>query len=242
MSSTPILENIGKYFRISPDYGGCLGYYSADNCCYGCDDDTLELEGYEDTPFIVPGLEDWCNEWEIHCYNSVHKLPSRPEADTWDERGLDLAQRLRQIMPDDVALLFSKGDKDVLIDRITYFYLSADTCFAIGDTNQYTVTYEGDYLQIADFLPIHLPGLDKWWHEFDAHVDYADTCADADFDWLTWCLKGIHFASIIRKAIPDSVQIWFRTPFELRSVNMDFDLRFNPDGTIDVADFLSSKV
>lgn len=239
MVSTPIMKNITKYFKISPDYGGCLGYYSEDSCSYGCENDTLELEGYEDTPFHVPGLTEWCEEWEVHCERSIKGLPPLPSSELWTERGLYLAQMLRQIMPDEIALLYDVGDGVKLIDKITCFFLSADTCFSIGDTNYYTVTYFGDVAEIADFEPIPLPGLDKWWHDYDNRVNYADTCCtDKEFDWVKWCMQGMHYASIIRKYLPESVEVWFRTPFELRTVGIEFDIRFNSDGTLELSDFL----
>ena len=59
------LQSLSKpYFKIQPDYEGCLGYFSKDNCCYGCDDDTLELDGFESTPFVISGIEEWCWEWD----------------------------------------------------------------------------------------------------------------------------------------------------------------------------------
>lgn len=237
MSATPILENIKKYFRIDPDYEGCFGYFSVDNCSYGCDDDTLELEGYEDTPFVVPGIKKWCYEWDEMAHAHKGGIPCDVDGEEWVARGRHLAQQLRQILPDEIVLLYNAGREIELIEKINYFFFSPDTCQAIGDTNECTEIYEGDVVEVADFAPITLPGLDKWWNEYDDHVDYFNSTADTDFDWLSWNLQGIHFASIIRKHLPDSVEVWYRTPFELHSI-MKFDLRFNPDGTIDVADFL----
>ncbi len=65
------MEKIEPYFEINPDYEGCLGYFSVDNCNYGCDDDILELNGYESTPFVVPGLEAWCWEWDKEAHRSL---------------------------------------------------------------------------------------------------------------------------------------------------------------------------
>lgn len=194
--------------------------------CYGCDEDTLELDGYEATPFIVSDLEAWCDEWEIDNYNYIHKLPEREEAKTWIVRGLALAQQLRQIMPDEVVLLFRQGDKDLMLEKITYFFLFPDTHWAIGDTSAETVEFDGDEIQIADFLTIKLPGFDKWYKEFDSRADYVKNTVVPDFDWHSWNLQGIHFASIIRKHLPETVAVWYRTPFELRSVGIQYDLRF----------------
>lgn len=38
-------EKLSKpYFLINPDYEGCLGDFSIDNCSYGCDGDIVVLE------------------------------------------------------------------------------------------------------------------------------------------------------------------------------------------------------
>ncbi|MCM1293181.1 MAG: hypothetical protein NC230_06355 [Bacteroides sp.] len=237
MSFTPKLDNIKKFFRINPDYEGCFGHFSVDNCSYGCDDDTLELEGYEATPFVVPGIEKWCYQWDEMAHSAKDGTQCNVDGFEWVARGRHLAQQLRQILPDEITLLYKPGDKDELIEKIEYFILSPDTCQAIGNTNVLTETYDGDTVEVADFPPITLPGLDKWWNEFDDHIDYADFTADPDFDWTTWNLQGIHFASIIRKHLPDTVEVWYSTPFEIRNIT-DFELRFNPDGTIDMADFM----
>ena len=229
------------YFIISVDYEGCLGYYSEDNCNYGCDDDTLELEGYEDTPFIVNGLEKWCYEW-----NDVMLLTSAGKQvdfnwDDWERRGLDLAQRLRQIMPEQISLYFHKNGEDILIEKLDYMFLSPDTSFIVGDTNIGVVTYLDDEVEIGDFLPITLPGLDKWWQAFDSHVDYADSYADPDFDWASWTEMGFELSRILRARLPESVEVWYRSPFECRNVFPIKDLLLKPDGTFLIRDFLSHK-
>lgn len=93
------LKKLKPFFQINPDYAGCLGYFSKDNCCYGCDDDTLELDGYESSPFVIPGIEDWCWAWdkENH-FLKDHYLDGKKsdfEWDAWHRKGLDLAQKLR---------------------------------------------------------------------------------------------------------------------------------------------------
>ena len=238
MSSTPILDNLKKYFQICPDYEGCFGSFSVDNCSYGCDDDTLELEGYEATPFVVPGIEEWCYQWDEMAHAAKDGSTCTVDAGEWLARGRYLAQQLRQILPDEVDLLYKPGEKDELIEKINYFSLDPDTCHAIGDTNVGTEIYNGDVIEITDFIPITLPGLDKWWNEFDEHVDYVHSTADPKFDWLRWNLQGIHLASVIRKHLPATVEVWYRTPFEIRDI-LKFELRFNSDGTIDIANFMN---
>ena len=233
------LQKLSKpYFKIQPDYEGCLGYFSRDNCCYGCDDDTLELDGYESTPFVISGIEDWCWEWdrENHFFKD-HYLDGKKSgfdwAD-WHKRGLDFAQRLRQIVPDEIEIAFG----NTVLDKINYFYLSADTCEAVGDTNVCSEIYEDDIIKVANFLPIHLPGLDKWWSEFDCHVDYAESSADPDFDWASWYFKGFEMVKVIRANLPLSVDVWYRIPFELRQIFPVPDLLVKEDGTFLIRDFL----
>ena len=233
------LQSLSKpYFKIQPDYEGCLGYFSKDNCCYGCDDDTLELDGFESTPFVIPGIEEWCWEWDKENHfikdHFLDGMKSDFDWADWQKRGLDFAQRLRQIAPDEIEIAYGN---DVL-DKIRYFYFSADTCCVVGDTNECSEIYEDDVLEVAHFLPIHLPGLDKWWKEFDCHVDYADSTADPDFDWATWYFKGLEMVKLIRANLPLSVEVWYRIPFELRKVFPVPDLFVKEDGTFLIRDFL----
>lgn len=109
------------YFIISVDYEGCFGYYSEDNCCYSCDDDILELEGYENTPFHVKGLEKWCYEWNDAMLRTNAGEQADFNWDDWKRRGLDLSQRLRQILPEQISLYFRKNGKDILIEKISFF-------------------------------------------------------------------------------------------------------------------------
>lgn len=132
----------------------------------------------------------------------------------WQKRDLDFAKRLRQIAPDDIEIAYD----NTVLDKISYFYFSADTCGVVDDTNDCSEIYEDDTLEVAHFPPIHLPGLDKWWKEFDSHVDYADSTADPDFDWATWYSKGLEKVKIIRANVPLSVDVWFRIHFEVRQV------------------------
>jgi hypothetical protein len=98
-------ELIKPYFLISPDYGCCLGDFVTNdsNLSYFCDDDIIELEGYDDTPFVVPGIEEWCYQWEDendkYIKDKLHTLDP-----TWIERGFVLAQAFRQILPDEINL------------------------------------------------------------------------------------------------------------------------------------------
>lgn len=238
-------NKIEPYFEICPDYEGCLGNFSIDHCSYGCEDDTLELEGYESTPFVMPGLEAWCWEWDTEAHRRLDAkrdgIDYKPIENNWIERGLDLAQRLRQILPNSINLYFRKGSDSVMLDKITYFVLSPDCNFFIGDTNEYSVAYDGDECAIADFLPFPLPGLDKWWHDFDRHVDYADSTADPDFDWATWTIKGLEFAKEIRRHLPSTVEVWYRHPFETGKIFPHPDLLVKEDGTFLVRDFLKNR-
>ena len=233
------LQSLSKpYFKIQPDYEGCLGYFSQDNCCYGCDNDTLELDGYEHTPLIIPGIENWCWEWDKENHfikdHFFDEMKSDFNWENWKERGLDFAQRLRQIAPDDIEIVYD----EIILDKISYFCLSPDACNIVGDTNECSESYEHDYLDIANFLPIHLPGLDKWWDEFDSHVDYANSFADTDFDWATWYFKGLEMVKIIRDHLPLSVDVWYRTPFELRHIYRVPDVFVKEDRTFLIRDFL----
>lgn len=228
-------ELIKPYFLISPDYGCCLGHFVTNDSSlsYGCDDDTIELEGYDDTPFVVPGIEEWCYQWEVandkYIKGELHTLDP-----AWEERGLALAQAFRQILPDEINLYY--GTK-CLIEKIKYFVLSPDVPSIIGDTNVVSEAYDEDEITIGYFSPIKAPGLDKWWHDFDSHVDYADSTADENFDWMTWIIQGLDFAKIIRSHLPQSVSVWFSTPFEIRNIIPHLDVLINADGSFKIEKF-----
>jgi hypothetical protein len=235
-------ELIKPYFLISPDYGCCLGHFATNDSSlsYGCDDDTIEIEGHDDTPFVVPGIEEWCEQWEdeTHKYfeNKYHNQ-SMPLDHTWVDRGFVLAQAFRQILPDEINLYyFCKGD-NILIEKIKYFVLSPDVPSIIGDTNVVSEAYDEDEITIGYFSPIKAPGLDKWWHDFDSHVDYADSTADENFDWMTWIIQGLDFAKIIRSHLPQSVAVWFRTPFEIRNIIPHLDILIQTDGSFKIGKF-----
>lgn len=222
------------YFLINPDYEGCLGYFSADNCSYGCDVDTLELDGFEDTPFIVPGLEAWCWEWNDNSLKLIHGEGTDFNWDNWHKRGLAFVQMLRQLVPDNIEIVYRKGTEDILLEKVTNFYLGPDTTFIIGDCNLYSVDYFGDEAQIGHFLPIPLPGLDKWWHDFDNHVDYVNSSADPTFDWASWTEKGWELVRIIRAHLPESVVVEYRSGFEIGEVFPIKPLRVNMDGSFTI--------
>lgn len=235
------LKKLKPFFQINPDYAGCLGYFSKDNCCYGCDDDTLELDGYESSPFVIPGIEDWCWAWdkENH-FLKDHYLDGKKsdfEWDAWHRKGLDLAQKLRQITPKEIDIYYLKGNDEIVLEKIDYFCFSPDTCCVVGDTNICAEIYEDDLLEVAYFTPIFLHGLNEWWHEFDEHVDYADSTADPDFDWVTWYVKGLEMAKCIRANLPSSVKVWYRVPFELRTLFSAPDILVNEDETFKIQDF-----
>lgn len=236
------LQNLVKpYFLIHPDFCGCLGYFSFDNCSYGCDDDILELEGYDVTPFHIPGIEEWCLEWDEENYKAIHGEPSDFDWDEWHKRGLDLAQQLRQLVPDDIEIVYRKGTEDIILDKFKDFFLSPDTSFVVGDTNLYSICYDEDVLEIGYFPPIPLEGLDEWWRDFDSHVDYADTWADPDYDWMTWYCRGLEMAKKIRDAFPESVEVWYKIPYELKNLLPIPDLFVKADGSFLIKDFLSRK-
>jgi hypothetical protein len=231
-------ELIKPYFLILPDYGCCLGNFVTDdsNLSYFCDDDTIELEGYDDTPFVVPGIEKWCYQWEDendkYIKDKLHTLDP-----TWIDRGFVLAQTFRQILPDEINLYyFCKGD-NILIEKIKYFVLSPDVPSIFGDTNVVSEAYDEDEITIGYFSPIKAPGLDKWWHAFDSHVDYADSTADENFDWITWIIQGLDFAKIIRSHLPQSVVVWFSTPFEIRNIIPHLDILIRTDGSFKIEKF-----
>lgn len=125
------------YFLFNVDYCGCLGYFSADNCSYGCEDDTLELEGYEDTPFVLPGIESWCDDWDVAAHKEVFEgVKNAMDWDDWNRRGLAFAQMLRQLAPVDIEIVYRKGQEYILLDKIKYFALCPDCVWCIGDTNE----------------------------------------------------------------------------------------------------------
>lgn len=235
-------ENLSKpYFLIDPDYCGCLGYFSLDNCNYGCEGDIVELEGYEETPFHIPGIEVWCLEWDEENYKAIQREPSDFDWSEWHKRGLYLAQQLRQLAPDEIEIIYRKGTNDILLDKFKHFFLSPDTNFIVGDTNLYSICYDEDILEIGYFSPIRLEGLDQWWRSFDSHVDYADTWADPDYDWMTWYCQGLEMAKKIRANLPESVEIWYGVPYELKNLLPMPDLLVKSDGSFLIRDFLSGK-
>lgn len=228
------------YFLFNVDYCGCLGYFSADNCFYGCEDDTLELEGYEDTPFVLPGIESWCDDWDVAAHKEVFEgVKNAMDWDDWNRRGLAFAQMLRQLAPVDIEIVYRKGQEYILLDKIKYFALCPDCVWCIGDTNECSETLDvNDILEVAYFKPMHIPGIGQWYDDFDRRADYAYSTADPSFDWASWTAKGWEFARIIRANLPMSVEVWYRNPFELREIFPVKDLRVNLDGTFTIDDFL----
>lgn len=182
------------------------------NCSYGCDGDILELEGFEKTSFHIPGIEEWCLEWDKENYKAIHRIPSDFDWNERHKRGLQFAQFLKQLVGDKIEVNYQKGSKDILLDRFRYFSLSPDTCFLVGDTNEYSISYDGDLLEIGYFPPIALDGLDQWWRDFDNHVDYVDAWADPEYDWMTWYCKGLEIAKKIRVGLPGAIEVWYRVP------------------------------
>jgi hypothetical protein len=226
------------YFLISPDFGGCLGNFVTRNSdlSYACYDDTIILEGYDETPFVVPGIEEWCKQWEIDNYKYLNKEFASLDT-TWADRGLRLAQTFRQILPDEINLYYPYKGDNILIEKINYFVLSPDVPYIIGDTNVASEAYNEDEITIGYFSPIKLPGLDKWWHAFDSHVDYADSTADENFDWMTWIIQGLEFAMIIRRHLPQSVAVWFSAPFEIRNIIPHLEVLIKADGSFKIDKF-----
>lgn len=230
---------IMPYFIIAPDYGSCLGSFRTkdSSLSYSCDDDTIELEGYDDTPFVVPGIEEWCNQWEEENYkyiqNEFHN-ESQSLDPTWYGRGLILAQAFRQILPDEINLYYWNH---ILIEKINYFRINPDVLSVIGDTNICSETCDEDKLSIDYFPSIELPGVNKWLNDFERHVDFVNATADADFDWMTWIIQGLEMAKIIRNHLPQSVSVWFSTPFELRNIVPWLDVLINPNGSFKIEKF-----
>lgn len=227
------------YFIINPDYGACYGSFITKDgsMSYDCDEDIIVLEEYEDTPFVVPGIEEWCYQLEDMNYKKLHnELPdaSLPTYSAWRNRGLALAQAFRQILPDEINLYYLNRE---LIKKINYFRIMPDVLSIIGFVNGVCEIYEKGEISIGYFPSIELPGVDKWWNDFDSHVDYADATADTDFDWMTWIIKGLEMAKVIRNQLPQSVAVWFSTPFELRNVINHLDVLINLDGSFKIEEF-----
>lgn len=225
------------YFIIQPDFGGCIGNYSKDNCSYFCDDDIIELEGYEHNPFHIPGIERWCTEWEIMNDCHIHNKPCSIDEDEWYRRGQTLAQLFRQILPSQIDLYYLKHEEKALIDRVDYFVFSPDCNYTIGTTNLYSISYDENIIEIADFAPFEVPGLHEWYEDFDSNVEYLEEYADPEFDWATWYFKGIEMVKTIRQNLPASVIVWYRIPYELRNVFPVKDLKVLPDCTFKIMDF-----
>jgi hypothetical protein len=150
---------------------------------------------------------------------------------------LRLAQTFRQILPDEINLYYQYKGDNILIEKINYFVLSPDVPYIIGDTNVASEAYNEDEITIGYFSPIKLPGLDKWWHAFDSHVDYADSTADENFDWMTWIIQGLEFAKIIRRHLPQSVAVWFSAPFEIRNIIPHLEVLIKADGSFKIDKF-----
>lgn len=232
-------KNIKKpYFRISVDYEGTLGYFSLDNCNYGCDNDELILEGYDETPFVVPGIEEWCYEWNEFNGRYVHGEIMTFDWADWQRRGRDFGQKLRQIVPDEIDIFYSCGKEEIHIQRINNFQIHPNFGYEIGYCDGVSTDCEEDILHIGWFKPIHIPGIYNWWKDFDLHVDYVENTADPNFDWATWYAKGLTFATEIRTKLHPSVSLWYRCPFELRDIFPVRDLKVQLDGSFKVGDFL----
>ena len=124
------------------DYCGCLGYLSTNNCYCNCEDDTIELEGYEDVPIVLPGIEAWCKERDEAIYKKevLDGIKSAMDWENWHRRGLAFAQTLRQLVPDNIEIVYCKGQEYILLNKINYFVLCPDVVWTIGDTNEHTET------------------------------------------------------------------------------------------------------
>lgn len=229
------------YILIQCDYEGCLGYDSEDKCSMGCDDDDVEIYGYMDTPFTVPGIEEWCYQWSDITLAKIHNKPIPDFAKDWNARGKDLAQRLRQIMPEEVNLYyFDEGDY-IEIEKVRTFSISADVCRILGVSNICDEEVDkDDTFLLGDFLPIHIPGLFEWQQDFEGRTNFAQIpYINPDYDWATWYARGLQLAKQIRKAIHPTIQLWYRVPFELGIIFPVKDVLIRPNGSCLVRDRLT---
>lgn len=237
------LEECKKpYFQIWVDYEGCLGNFSVDSCSYGCEDDTLILDGYEDTPFVVPGIEEWCYEWnEFNVrLNGGETMPF--DWTDWQLRGLDFAQKLRQIVPDDIEIIYSNWGDNILLKRIRQFQILPAFGYEIGDYDcEATTVDKDDLLRIGWFKPIHTQGIYQWWKDYDLHVTYDDDTADPEFDWATWFTHGLELAKELRTKLHPTVALWFRSPLELREIFPTRDLIVGMDGSCKIGNYQRDK-
>ena len=111
---TPTIENV---YTINADYSGCL-YYNLDGKYYydgvGVND-TIKFRG-KDKELIkeihVPGINEWLNEYELKTDSGVHTIGG-PDAEDWVNRGLILAQEIRDQLPDNCDLWFEYPYNDV---------------------------------------------------------------------------------------------------------------------------------
>lgn len=229
------LNKLAKpYFLIHPDYEGCLGYFSKDNCSYGCDADIVELEDYKDTPFKIPGIENWCYEWHFETITHKGDEPTDFDWEDWHKRGLAFAQLLRQLAPDEIEIVYRRGLENILLEKITRFTFCPDITWVIADTNLYVIIAEDDEFDVGYFPPIRIPGLSKWWLDFDCRVDYADTTADPTYDWASWTARGWELVKQIRAVLHESICVEYLNPFELRDIFPLKKLRVNLDGSFSI--------
>lgn len=230
------LSDISKpYFLIQPDYEGCIGCYSEDHCSCGCDEDLIEMDGVEGSPFKVLDIEKWCYEWDNANCSYFHNHDDSFDWEDWHKRGLELAQTLRQLVPDTVEIVYSYGSEIIVLDKITKIVFRPDCVDIIAETNLNTIGFEDkDKVIIANFKPFSLPGIKSWWKEFDSHVDYADSTCDPNFDWASWYVRGMEYAKIIRQHLPQSVVVQYAPPFETRKIWNPPTLIVNNDGSFKV--------
>lgn len=103
------------YFYLRPGMNAIIGTYSVDNRDYSCKGDKIVLAGRESTPITLPGLEEWCMEYHRERSNYLNGVDEIFDQDEWNYAGLRLAIRLREVLPDDIELVYAIGDHDILI-------------------------------------------------------------------------------------------------------------------------------
>jgi hypothetical protein len=54
---------------------------------------------------------------------------------------------------------------------------------------------------------------------------------------MTWIIKGLDFAKIIRSHLPQTVAVWFSTPSELRNIISHLEVLINADDTFKIEKF-----